>query len=818
MGNQVFKEPFIEKYDGVASPIHVPIGGLSHGLNLRRISAKGGWKARKGCTLHNTTAVDSTNAVKSLHQYTNPKNSDYHFIAQCNSLLYNSANDPPTGGTTFGTSLGVTVGTTPGFSCMVGALWIYADGSGSPIIYGGTNVDPLAVLYKPSATTLSFIDFTGQVIDYSTSTYAYIKSTADQTIYIITMEPASGFVVTLGGTVNDAAAVLTVSAIRSGTWTAVSGLSDGTNVSGDSMKQSGTISYTASSSDTLYTIGRTMGYCYRLTWGAQLDDVHITSLKVIQAAHSISNKWNGAYEVVTGALFDDNSATERFKEVLGYVSSESTSTYVDIGAGTTSDFLYLGTPERTTGYLFGIVNGYANTNNAEVDLIEYTAADGDWEDITTLSDRTIQATSSFATTGAITFDGNAVRTTWQQRQFGRDNTSMFWSRISWDATLSADCRIYFIGYIPYPEPLGAYNGCVEFKGRLILWGDRTYPNRLRYSALDRPDCFSGIDSGYSQAFGSGDYILCARNFYNELLIWKKDSIWMLEGFDRATFGSLRITDEVGLASPQTAKVAEVGVPGMSSLEPRSVALWEDTDGVYILDGSKPRKVSLPVDQFFNPDYTSCIPAADINNLSAEVDPINNTYHLLFPNAIDYYGDGSLYVTEIVYNYANDEWYPPWYRAINLSCALSFKGTDNRDYFYGASSSGFVMRLNNDTSDKNTSNADVAIRQILRTRGIGTSQKETTTARTTLRHLWPEFKAQSAGTPTIGIYGDKAITITSLGTASMIKSGKGITAPLVAASESFGSCFQAEFELNTIDQEMEIYGMLYELEGVGLPNY
>ena len=120
MPTKLFKEPFIGKYDGVTSPSLIQPGGISNGLNIRKISPTGGWKVRKGCTLHNTTAVDSTNAVKSLHQYTHPISDDYHFIAQCNSLLYDATNDPTNSGTTFGTSLGVTVGTTPGFSCTVG--------------------------------------------------------------------------------------------------------------------------------------------------------------------------------------------------------------------------------------------------------------------------------------------------------------------------------------------------------------------------------------------------------------------------------------------------------------------------------------------------------------------------------------------------------------------------------------------------------------------------------------------------------------------------------------------------------------------------
>ena len=119
MANQILKEPFVGKYDSMTPATLLPIGWIVGGKNVRKVSSGGGWKCRKGCALHNSTAMESSAAVKSLQHYKNPLSEDYHFIAQCNSKLLDSSNDPPTGGTTFGTTLGVAVGTTPGFSCTV---------------------------------------------------------------------------------------------------------------------------------------------------------------------------------------------------------------------------------------------------------------------------------------------------------------------------------------------------------------------------------------------------------------------------------------------------------------------------------------------------------------------------------------------------------------------------------------------------------------------------------------------------------------------------------------------------------------------------
>jgi hypothetical protein len=51
---QIFKEAFTGKYHGTVSPLLLQPGMISGGKNVRRSSPLGGWKARKGCALHNT--------------------------------------------------------------------------------------------------------------------------------------------------------------------------------------------------------------------------------------------------------------------------------------------------------------------------------------------------------------------------------------------------------------------------------------------------------------------------------------------------------------------------------------------------------------------------------------------------------------------------------------------------------------------------------------------------------------------------------------------------------------------------------------------
>ena len=811
MANAIFSEKLVGRYDGVTPATLLPRGWLSGGKNVRKVSQKGGWKARKGCTLHNTTALESGASVKSLHYYENPLNGDEHFVAQVNSkLLMESAQNklPPEQDTSFGTDLGVSVGTTPGFSAQVGEYLFYADGSGKPIAYGGTQ-PRIKGFFVYDASQTDYCDYTRKVTDGRTDTDAVVLGAADDKIIILTEMIAKAFIFNLGSNVNSNDVNLEVKAWRNGSWTAVSDLSDGTNNSG-CLAQDGTVSWTRSALDEMTGYRGIMGYAYQIGWsGALSGSVDVISVHAIQDAMSLTNKWNGEFNYVSGCKFRDVSATPaEYQECLGKISNESTSQYLDISEATASDFLFIKTPEPACMFGIAIVTGYQNSADAQIDLIEYWDGSA-WADISTnITDFTRLSTvgnASFSQTGIISFDASAISP--ERRTYQGDNIPGYWYRLSWDATLSTNVRIYAILYGTFPDSLPTYDGCVEFKGRLFLWGDPEFPNRLRYSARMQPFCFSGLDSGYTDVFGAEDKILCAMKFYNELIVFKESSVWMLEGQGPVTFGTLKVTAKVGLASPKSAQVAEVGFPDMHNDEPLTIAIWQDIDGVYTFDGRKVKKSSYVIDNYFNPESSDCIAAASIRSLQAYTDPNNNEYHLLLPSG------------ELVFDYVSGEWYPPWDREIDLTCGLGFRANDNRHYTYGGSSSGFVMKLENDTSDKTTANADKAIDHSIKSRAIGYEDEKTgRLVLFTLRRILAELKARTAGTITTKTFKNEATSGTTQeipSAMSMVNSGYNLTVPELEMSIEGCRTFQVEFSLNVVDQEMEISAFHYEIGGRGI---
>ena len=804
--NQIFKEEFNGAYDSMTPATMLPKGAISGGGNVRKVSQLGGWKARKGCALHNTTALESGAAVKSLHYYTNPVQGDEHFIAQVSQKLVResaSGKLPPTQDTSFGTTLGVTVGTTPGFGDVVGEHFFYADGSGVPIAWGGDTPYPRAVFTYDAGTGI-YTDFSREVRDGRSTTYAVVLGAATDKFFVLSEQQLSGVTITVGSSVNSNDVDLVVKALRGGSWTAVSSLSDGTDSSG-TLAQTGAVTWTASTSDQVSIVSNTMGYVYEFSWsGALSGNVYITKLTVTQAAQALTNKWGGRFDWLSGCRFFDADAKE-YQDGLGQISNESTAQSISIGAGTTSDFLYLKTPEPACAFAIGVVIGSSNTAAQKIDSIEGWG-NGAWTAVTSgLTDGTLNSdsTSSFAQSGAFKFPTTTL--VMQKAEMFGDPVPGYWYRISWDGTLSDTVELYAIAYAAQPETLPAYDGCIEFKGRLFVWGDPEYPNRLRYSAYADPFCFCGQDSGYTDVFGDMKKVLCVKRFYNELIIWKEDSIYLLEGENPQTFGTLKISDTIGLASPKTAYVVELGYNLMHKDEPLSVAIWQEIDGVYIIDGRKPKKVSASVDRYFNPEYSDCISATYIRSLQAYIDYANGEYHLLLPSS------------ELVYNIATGEFYPVWTRAITLATGLGFRGATDRKISMGASAAGFVMLLETDTSDKNASNADVAITHSIKTRAISAKQDMGTTLRFTLRHLWTELKARAAGSLTTKTYKNQASSGTTQATPqamSMISSTYAVVCPKLDMSIEECDCFQASFEVATIDHEMEIYSMLYDIDARG----
>ncbi len=816
---KLFKEILNGTHSSSTPPMLLAPGDIAGGKNIRRASSEGGWEPRYGSTKINTAEAESGAVVKSIHEYLNPKQGDYHVITQINgkllemstgyetllteggeTLLTESGEEllAPTGGDplesrpNLGTTLGVTVGAEPGFSAIIGENFIYADGSGPPVIWGGSSPFCIGfVVYDDSEA--AYIDYTKRVTDGRTSTYATLGASANDKYYVITELPASAIHLTFGSTVNDNAVTLAVKAWRAGSFTAVSNTVDGT-ASTQTHDTDGSISWTASTADKMRVLAGIPGFVYEVSFSGALDGVLVTSCKVTQAAATIQNKWDGVFSFVDGALYYDYDGTNPiYVDVIGKLSDDTESTYLDLSSAPTGDFLYLKTLQPAIGFGIGVVSGSDNTDAATIDEIAPWTGNA-WTAVTTnIVDETKNpaGTKSLSKTGTVWFDAANVSPVPQKRTFQGDPVPGYWYRLSWSAAFSADTKIYSAVYAAYPEELGTYDGVFEFNGALFMWGDKEYPNRLRYSPFDRPSVLNGAASGYTDPVGDASKILSAIQLYDYAIIFKANGVWAID--KELTIS--RIAAHTGIASPKSAQTIEIGIAGMKRDELVSVCMWQALDGVYMYDAAKPKKISGPVSKYFDPQSSDVIDEAHIRACGSLNDPTTNEYHLLIP-------DGR----ELVYNYDDDLWYPVWERDTRLTCGLLARKTAGRYAILGGTPTGFLLNLEDGTTDCGT-----AFTKELLTRSICAVPDKSSTYRFTLRDITLEMSTQTSGSVSVSLYLNHSTLAAVTKSVSLIDNNKayhnagyGFSRPNVEAFQLFFSS----------EDWFTLWSLLYELEAAG----
>jgi hypothetical protein len=99
-----------------------------------------------------------------------------------------------------------------------------------------------------------------------------------------------------------------------------------------------------------------------------------------------------------------------------------------------------------------------------------------------------------------------------------------------------------------------------------------YPNRVRFSHPAIAE--SWRESDYIDVLGGGNGITALVPFGDQLLIFKRRSVFLLSGYDEETFQLVPISMEIGAANPQCVVATEQGVFFFS---------WPD--GLFVFNGS-----------------------------------------------------------------------------------------------------------------------------------------------------------------------------------------------------------------------------------------
>lgn len=595
--------PFFGGCNTVLESQQIPLGGFSMVQNLRNTHP--GFIQRKGQRALHTTA-DGSNSVMTLYQFTKNKQSESHFYAQFsdNDVLKATALPPTVTTGVFGPEV------FSGSASSIPASWsnindtlLFSNGVDQHQIYHGTNtyIDRF-ILYDGAAApgnvpTLGR-DYSDQVRDRLTTTVAILDSldtyANNECIFIKSPVPINSLTITIAAG-NDNASVLS-GYYWNGAWTQVSSLSDGTDVAGDTLKQTGTVTWTLpTDSIPNYMYGEN-GYWYRLQVSVQLDaEVEISKVTFSSNWQSIENVWNGIPVDVIETQFNDDSA-DIFK-TFGSVS-------IEIDEATSSDKFYIASSDRICGIYVDVGSKPNTTAGTTVNAVYYWNGTA-FASVGTVSD----GTNGLSNSGWITFPRQVAH----KRQFNENQYYAYWYYFTVDLTLNDDVIISLLT-MPYFDIADFGKGYCNaaWKNRAVYGFDKD--QFLFVSQKGEPQVLNGSDYGILEpGDGRTNKPVAMAKFHNELMVWQEEKgkdggcLTLFEGFSPATFGKLLLSSKVGTLNAKSVVVVD-GVYTSTKTDETvdTIAYFLSHYGVFMSDGTYVTSISDDIQNYFDPLESECI--------------------------------------------------------------------------------------------------------------------------------------------------------------------------------------------------------------------
>jgi len=583
----------------------IPTGGYSYVKNIRPLHP--GFETRKGCRKKHSTA-DGTNQVMTLYQFSKSKVAEQHFYAQMSDGDVLEATDAPPTVTSgvFGSEVfSGSSGSVPASWGVIGDKCVYSNGVDNHQIYGGTSsyVDKF-IVFKDDATIPTVPqggeNYTLQVTDGNSSTVAVLDSLSTYAlhdcIFFRTSVPCKSITLTVS-TGNDNASVASVYYWKNdSTWAEAStGWDDGTDVGGDTLKQSGTMAWTAPS-DIMekYAFG-SCGWWYQIRFSAALDsEVEVSSVTFSSDWEDIVNIWDG---VMVYAV---------------EVQTEGTSTYA-VNTASSVDLDAHGSGKKimiaSTDPIEGIYIDPGTTPNATgTALTSLKYWDGDsYVTVGTTTDES----NGMSNAGWLTFPRQSGV---QAHQF-EGSVYAYWYELIWNAEIAADVTVS-INVMPYFDIAELGNGytCAVWKERMVTSFD-LYGSYVYFTKKNYPFVYNGADYGLLKVGdGRSNRVLAMHPLYNELIVWQEEKgveggcTTVLEGYSPTTFGRLLLDSSIGIVNAK----AKVSVPGVltSTQTDESIhtlIFWISRKGICATNGKQIWVISDDIRNYFDPKETStCI--------------------------------------------------------------------------------------------------------------------------------------------------------------------------------------------------------------------
>lgn len=432
----------------------------------------------------------------------------------------------------------------------------------------------------------------------------------------------------------------------------------------------------------------------------------------------LSDLWDGGDRAIASCIYHELRDTSSYytdistkvfeKDYVSGASQTYNSTFIsnaiDVGLlyNSTAE-IYIGFSERVGSLKFELAGTIATTYYGAVALyLKYWDGDS-WASITTgLSDGTVVNGYTMGKSGVIQWTPPAASAEFKTSINGNGPFYYYQLGIS-AAVTSMTVAIDKISGIPIssidsPANVKAYKFPTVFQNRLCLCNNQSSEaNTILIGASNTNCVFNGADST-KLFFGDDRGITAAapffsrfsNNFFENLIVFKPDSVWVVDGNTTDTFKTFKIASIHGCAAPRTLTSCDIGFSGGDNTATRNILIWQASNAICIFDGSVVVPIHFDIEDVFDQTKDYAIEPSMISQSTAFFDEVNREWHWLWASA----GETTLN-KEYVFDVIRKKWYTVDRGTGNrLQLGVSVMDTNNNRYTYGATTDGYIKRLEN----------------------------------------------------------------------------------------------------------------------------
>jgi len=556
-----------------------------------------------------------------------------------------------------------------------------------------------------AGTTNTFnYDFTSAINNDNPGVVATLYQASDNKVYIYIgcIRPIYGVHFYVGNP-NPADAATTAVNYWNGTaWTAVSGLSDGTSVGGDTIQQSGLITWTDTVSVAkTYVYNNQSLYFYQFViTGFSGSNYTLTSVTTLENLQPIKDIWDGVPRPITSALGPEEGS---IVPTIDYTAAVATQNYVpddmttnmDLhgfdGASPTGGHFVFGFIEPMAGLKFVIVGAQTNTATSSISYWNGSA----WVALT-ITDGTSVSSATFNQSGWITWSPPANGL--EQKKSYAGGPEFYYYKWTNNATFSAEIGVDLIQGLPVQKTIAPYALPTNWQNRTVLVGELggSKPNSLLISSYGTTCVFNGQDSLEIPDIGDASaptavvplFTRYTGQFFDTLVICKNKETWILDGTGVTNYHLYKLSDRYGCIAPETLRVVPVSYEIATGIA-RHVAIWLSASGVVVFDGNTIAEIDQDIKNYFQRDRAEYVSETNMALARAFVDEREREYHLLLPS-----GNVSALNTELVFSTKKKAWFKIDRSTNQLTCGFSVYSQLGVPYTFGGSSTGYVYYLEN----------------------------------------------------------------------------------------------------------------------------